>query len=57
MKTIQKIKTNASRLIPTLALALGVFSTSQVCCIWWFHQPKVPNSLKKAHSTESEIHG
>lgn len=43
MKTIKdKIK----KFIPNIALAVGQKSVNQAC-VWWFNQPKVPDSMKK----------
>lgn len=33
------------KIIPAFALVLGAASNSQAC-VWWFHQPKVPEQMK-----------
>ncbi len=45
-KIIGKLSRRALGFIPMMALALAVSSVS-IACFFWFHQPDVPNELKK----------
>ena len=46
MKIAEKVINKIGSAIPKLALSLGL-NTSEQACIWWFHQPKVPESLER----------
>ena len=37
---------NLLRIIPTVAKKIGERSVD-AACLWWFNQPKVPESMKK----------
>ena len=45
-KIIGKLSRRALGLLPKMALSLAVSSVS-VACFYWFHQPDVPEELKK----------
>ena len=46
MKIAEKVINKISSTIPKIALSIGL-NTSEQACIWWFHQPKVPESLER----------
>ena len=46
MKRLNKMKISLGKIIPTVALLVGMSTVSQACA-WWFHQPKVPEQMKK----------
>ena len=46
MKRMSKMKTSLREIIPAVALLVGMSTASQACA-WWFHQPKVPEQMKK----------
>lgn len=45
MTKVKKVLMHMGKSIPAFALMLGVVSNSQAC-VWWFHQPKVPEQMK-----------
>lgn len=47
MKRLKKIKASLGKIIPAVvALLIGMSTASQVCA-WWFHQPQIPEQMKK----------
>lgn len=46
MKRLKKMALKASGVLPVVALALGK-STVSNACVLWFHQPDIPEKLKK----------
>ncbi|MGN0683723.1 MAG: cyclic lactone autoinducer peptide [Oscillospiraceae bacterium] len=46
MTQTKKILTNACKMLMAFVLALGAFS-AQSACVCWFHQPEVPETMKK----------
>lgn len=46
MKRMNKMKTSFGKIIPAVALLVGMSTVSQAC-IWWFHQPQIPEQMKK----------
>ena len=46
MKRMSKMKTSFGKIIPALALLVGMSTASQAC-VWWFHQPQMPEQMKK----------
>jgi cyclic lactone autoinducer peptide len=49
MKNVERFIRRFGGTIASLALIVGVASAN-AACIWWFHQPKVPNGMKTAKS-------
>ena len=45
MKKTHKISNYMLRILPALAMAMGIFSVSKSCCLWWYYQPKVPKDM------------
>lgn len=46
MTRLKSILIKMGKVIPALALMVGTASVSQACIIW-FHQPVVPEKMKK----------
>ena len=46
MVKMKKFLMHFGKMIPAFALMLGTVSASQAC-VWWFHQPRVPEQMKK----------
>ena len=44
MKIAEKGINKIGSAIPKLALTIGL-NTSEQACIWWFHQPKIPEKF------------
>lgn len=40
------MKTSFGKIIPAVALLVGMSTVSQACA-WWFHQPQIPEQMKK----------
>lgn len=41
---MKKLLLRLSAFVPAFAVLIGVTTATQACA-WWFHQPKVPNTL------------
>lgn len=46
MKRLNKMKSSLGKIIPAVALLIGMSTASQACA-WWFHQPQIPEQMKK----------
>lgn len=46
MVRFKNLLTKMSKVVPAFALMLASTTVSQAC-VWWFHQPKVPEKMKK----------
>lgn len=46
MTQTKKILTNGCKMLMAFVLALGALS-AQSACVCWFHQPEVPDTMKK----------
>lgn len=43
---MEKLRKKILKVIPNIALVLGTATLSQACVLW-FHQPKVPDNMRK----------
>ncbi len=46
MTQTKKILTNGCKILMAFVLAIGALS-AQSACVCWFHQPEVPDTMKK----------